>query len=368
MLRVQNLVKKYQAQVGEPVGGVFDVSFEVKQGELFTLLGPSGCGKTTTLRSIAGLETPDSGQITLAGQAIFDGAAEQMIPMYDRDIGMVFQSYAIWPHMSVFENAAYPLRVSRKVKYSREDLQSRVEHVLNMVGLLKYKNRSATQLSGGQQQRLALARALVREPKLLLLDEPLSNLDAQLREQMRAELKRIQSEWGVTTIYVTHDQAEAMAISDRVAVMDQGKLVQLGPPDDIYELPRSEFVAGFIGRTNLFKGTLKTSASAGGKSIVESNIGSIECHFPTQSQAGQPVSFVIRPENVILQTISGVQEQNAIEGRVTSRIYLGEIAEFAIDLDGGHQLLVRAPPGNGIKAGDRIRAYLPPDKTIAIFS
>ena len=368
MLRVQNLVKKYQAQVGEPVGGVFDVSFEVKQGELFTLLGPSGCGKTTTLRSIAGLETPDSGQIALDGKIIFDGAAEQMIPMYDRDIGMVFQSYAIWPHMSVFENAAYPLRVSRKVSYSRDDIQSRVDHVLTMVGLVKYKNRSATQLSGGQQQRLALARALVREPKLLLLDEPLSNLDAQLREHMRAELKRIQGEWGVTTIYVTHDQAEAMAISDRVAVMDQGKLVQLGTPDEIYELPRSEFVAGFIGRTNMFRGTLQSAAAPGSKALVESNIGSIQCHFPAQSHAGQTVSFVIRPENVLLQPASGTKEQNAIEGRVATRVYLGEIAEFAIDLDGGQQLLVRAPPGNGVKAGDRIRAYLPPDKSIAIFS
>ena len=369
MLRVQELVKRYQAQVGEPAGGVFGVSFEVKKGEMFTLLGPSGCGKTTTLRCIAGLETPDTGVIALDGATMFDGASDLIVPMYDRDIGMVFQSYAIWPHMSVFENAAYPLRVSRKVKYLRADITKRVDHVLEMVGLLKFKNRSATQLSGGQQQRLALARALVREPKLLLLDEPLSNLDAQLREQMRSELKRIQLEWGVTTIYVTHDQAEAMAISDRVAVLDHGKIVQLGTPDEIYELPRSEFVANFIGRTNMFRGKLDAGAEAGAFGVVQSEIGPMKCKFPAKSSAGQDIAFVVRPENIELHPASAAQSgANIVEGKVTNRVYLGEVAEYSIDLDGKFQLLVRAPPGNGVNAGDRVKAYLPPEKTIAIFS
>ncbi len=369
MLRVQDLFKRYQAQAGEPAGGVFTVSFEVQKGEMFTLLGPSGCGKTTTLRCIAGLETPDQGVITLDNETIFDGPTDKIVPMYDRDIGMVFQSYAIWPHMTVFENAAYPLRVARKKKYSREDLEKRVDRVLEMVGLLKFKRRSATQLSGGQQQRLALARALVREPKLLLLDEPLSNLDAQLREQMRAELKRIQLEWGVTTIYVTHDQAEAMAISDRIAVLDHGKLVQLGTPDEIYELPRSEFVANFIGRTNMFRGQCVNNAEAGAMGTVRSEIGEVRCHFPARHGAGENVSFVVRPENIELREASvGAMGDNTIEGKVMSRVYLGEIAEYSIDVDGKFQLLVRGAPGNGVKAGDRVRAYLPPEKTIAIFT
>jgi iron(III) transport system ATP-binding protein len=369
MLRLQELYKRYQAQAGEPAGGVFGVSFEVKKGEMFTLLGPSGCGKTTTLRCIAGLEIPDTGAISLDGEVMFDGATDKIVPMYDRDIGMVFQSYAIWPHMSVFENAAYPLRVSRKVKYNRADIDKRVDRVLEMVGLLKFKNRSATQLSGGQQQRLALARALVREPKLLLLDEPLSNLDAQLREQMRTELKRIQAEWGVTTIYVTHDQSEAMAISDRIAVMDHGLMVQLGTPDEIYELPRSEFVANFIGRTNMFRGKCINVAEAGSMGVVDSEIGTVRCRFPAKLAAGEKVSFVVRPENIELSPVSaGKSGDNMVEGKVISRVYLGEIAEYSIDLDGKFQLLVRAAPGIGATTGDRIRAYLPPEKTIAIFS
>ena len=249
MLTVDKLHKQYTSEDGTPGGGVFGASFEVAEGELFTLLGPSGCGKTTTLRSIAGLEKPEGGRVTLAGRAIYDADQGINVAMYERDIGMVFQSYAIWPHMNVYENAAYPLKVTRAHGLNAGQIREKVRGVLALVGLEDYINRPSTQLSGGQQQRLALARALTREPALLLLDEPLSNLDARLREQMRGELKRLQRETGVTAIYVTHDQSEALAISDRIAVMDEGLIMQIGPPKEIYERPTSEFVANFIGTT-----------------------------------------------------------------------------------------------------------------------
>src|SRR5262245_10062096 len=242
MLDVGNLKKQYQGFEGRPGGGVLGVSFSIREGELFTLLGPSGCGKTTTLRAIAGLETPETGRIVLADREIFNSETRTNVAPYDRDIGMVFQSYAIWPHMTVFENAAYPLRVSRARRYKRAEIQEKVMGVLEMVGLAAFAKRPAPQLSGGQQQRLALARAFTREPRLLLLDEPLSNLDALLRDQMRVELKRLQQETGVTAVYVTHDQSEALAISDRIAVMNNGLIAQLGTPKQIYGRPASEFV------------------------------------------------------------------------------------------------------------------------------
>ena len=370
MLSVVELVKRYQTHGSEPAGGVFGVPFEVRAGEMFTLLGPSGCGKTTTLRCIAGLEQPDSGIIALDGQVLCDVAKGIYVPMYDRDIGMVFQSYAIWPHMSVFENAAYPLRVMRRNKPARAEIARRVERVLATVGLAEYQRRSATLLSGGQQQRLALARALVREPKLLLLDEPLSNLDAQLREQMRSELKRIQADSGVTTIYVTHDQAEAMAISDRVAVLDKGRIAQVGTPDEIYDRPRSEFVANFIGRTNLFHGKLQSSVAAGDQGVVLSELGPIRCRFPERASEGKEISFVVRPENVLLLRLDGAGDgrelENMLEGRIAGRVYLGDIAEYTIDLAGDHRLLARAHPGVGLASGDRVRVTLPADRTVAI--
>ena len=365
MLLVKNLVKVYETRTGEPAGGAFDVSFDVAAGELFTLLGPSGGGKTTTLRSIAGLETPDTGVISLDGSAIFDDATGRSVPMYDRDIGMVFQSYAIWPHMSVFENAAYPLRVQRRNRPSREEVEKRVVRVLEMVGLAKYRGRSATQLSGGQQQRLALARALVREPKLLLLDEPLSNLDAQLREQMRAELKRIQSEWGVTTVYVTHDQAEAMAISDRIAVLNMGRLMQIGSAEEIYERPTSEFVASFIGRTNLFSGRLRDDVQKHGFGIVDSPVGPVRCSFRTAASSGDEVKFVTRPENV--RCVSGVDssEENTFDGKLLSRVYLGEIVECTVMVN-GMEVILRGHPSEVIAHDQIVHIQFPADRTIAI--
>ncbi|MFM2129690.1 MAG: hypothetical protein RL477_1236, partial [Pseudomonadota bacterium] len=335
MLEVRDLFKQYTTADGTPGGGVFGATFDIREGELFTLLGPSGCGKTTTLRSIAGLEKPEGGRIALAGTPIYDAGLRLNVPMYERDIGMVFQSYAIWPHMTVFENAAYPLTVGKK-RMGGKEMRDKVMGVLDLVGLKAFAERPAPQLSGGQQQRLALARALCREPALLLLDEPLSNLDAQLREQMRAELKRLQKETGVTAIYVTHDQSEALAISDRIAVMKDGLIMQLGAPREIYGRPTSEFVAQFIGRTNLLHGRLDADTPEGATARLETAIGPVVCTFPAAVKASPRMGIVIRPENVAIAragspAAGALPAENRFEGRVRSETFLGEIAEYEID-------------------------------------
>ena len=242
------------------VHAVDDVSFTIEQGEFFTLLGPSGCGKTTTLRCVAGLERPQSGKIHLRGRAVFDASNRVFVVPNQRNIGMVFQSYAIWPHLTVFNNVAFPLKAAGQ--YNLKSMRDKVARSLDLVGLAGFEERPATQLSGGQQQRVALARALVKEPDLLLLDEPLSNLDTKLRERMRAELKRLQRELGITTLYVTHDQMEGILLSDRIAVMNGGRILQLGKPDEVYERPDSQFVADFMGSTNLLRGTLRKEVGA----------------------------------------------------------------------------------------------------------
>src|SRR5437867_1917113 len=258
MLKVEGLFTEYPNERGQIVRAAQDVSFEVPRGKLFTLLGPSGCGKTTTLRSIAGLEKPISGEIAIDGRVVYSSSKGIFVAPNKRNFGMVFQSYAIWPHMNVFQNVAFPLEVRR---LSRKEIRERVERVLTAVQLDHLVNREATKLSGGQQQRLALARALVMEPQLLLLDEPLSNLDAKLRDAMRTELKRLQRELSLTTVYVTHDQSEALALSHEIAVMNEGRIIQVGTPRQIYEQPHDKFVADFVGTTNFIGGTV-TSVEA----------------------------------------------------------------------------------------------------------
>ena len=371
MLKVDNLRKQYISGDGTPGGGVFGIGFEVAEGELFTLLGPSGCGKTTTLRSIAGLEEPDTGLISLAGRDIFNSESGFSLPMHERDIGMVFQSYAIWPHMNVFDNAAYPLVVSRKKRFSKKAIEEKVTHILEMVGMGEFIRRPSTQLSGGQQQRLALARALTREPGLLLLDEPLSNLDALLREQMRVELKRLQQESGVTSIYVTHDQSEALAISDRIAVMNEGHIMQVGTPTEIYDRPASRFVANFIGKTNLIQGELAGDAAPDSYGKVQTGLGAFKCFFPVSATGRQKIVFVVRPEKILLAgaetpDAASVPEDNRVKGVVQSEVYLGEIVEFTIGLDDGNDLIVRIPPGKDIATGDEVIAHFPPENTIAL--
>jgi iron(III) transport system ATP-binding protein len=365
VLRVENLRKQYVSFEGKPGGGVLGVGFQIAEGELFTLLGPSGCGKTTTLRSVAGLETPDTGIIRIAGREMFNSDTGINVALYDRDIGMVFQSYAIWPHMTVFENAAYPLRVSRTHRHAEQDIEKKVMAVLDMVGLGGFAKRPATQLSGGQQQRLALARAFTREPRLLLLDEPLSNLDAQLREQMRVELKRLQQETGVTAVYVTHDQAEALAISDRIAVMNEGKIVQVGAPKEIYGRPASEFVANFIGRTNLLKGVLTRDTVAEAVGPVKTEMGELLCFFPNACTAGKPISLVVRPEHIALANGAGVRgDANRLSGQVTRETYLGEIVEYLVTVGGG-EILVRTPFGGAAK-GEAVDLIFSAEQTVAL--
>src|SRR5438874_6525571 len=247
-LEVRNLVKIFGK-----LTAVDDVSFKVEQGEVVTLLGPSGCGKTTTLRMVAGFEKPDAGEVEIAGRVVVATNRRINVPPERRDIGMVFQSYAIWPHMTVFENVAFPLSVRRA---NRQEIKRRVEETLELVGLANFSDRPAILLSGGQQQRVSLARALVYSPSILLLDEPLSNLDAKLRNQMRVELKSLQERVSVSVLFVTHDQIEAMSLSTKLAVMNQGKIEQLGTPQEVYEQPATPFVEDFIGRVLRFSGTV----------------------------------------------------------------------------------------------------------------
>ena len=332
MLTIRNLAKSYGATRAEKRGRVHavdDISFEVTDGELFTLLGPSGCGKTTTLRCIAGLEMPDEGEIAIDGRVLFSAERGVRMPPNERRLGMVFQSYAIWPHMNVFENVAFPLRVlPRGQRPRKRALSERVERVLSVVRLDHLASRQATDLSGGQQQRLALARALVLEPPLLLLDEPLSNLDAKLREEMRFELKRLQRELGITGLYVTHDQVEALAMSNRVAVMRDGKIEQIGHPRSVYEQPESRFVADFIGTSNFIDGTVERCED--GVYVVQTDGGVLRIPSDKHYEVGQAVIVAARPEHIELATNLNGIGPNVWRGRVEARAFLGEVVDHVV--------------------------------------
>src|SRR5215471_18252234 len=291
-LEVTGLCKDYHANSGlQRV--VRDVSFTIEAGHFYSLLGPSGCGKTTTLRCVAGLERSDGGEIRLAG-AVLSGPRRH-VPPERRDLGMVFQNYAIWPHLTVFENVAFPLRVARP-RIARTQIARRVEETLALVQLSELAGRPAVAMSGGQQQRLALARALVRRPRLLLLDEPLSNLDAKLRDAMRGELRNLQGKLGITTLYVTHDQTEAMSMSDRVAVMHDGQLLQEGTPQEIYHQPATRFVADFVGRANLVPGTVAERLADGG--ILVRALGVVLRIPAGGADPGEKVTLSLRPQSL----------------------------------------------------------------------
>jgi iron(III) transport system ATP-binding protein len=342
LLAVSDLVKTYPGARQEKqkrVLAVDNVSLEVDEGELFTLLGPSGCGKTTTLRSIAGLETPDKGTISVAGRVLFSSEQRVRVPANDRGLGMVFQSYAIWPHMNVFDNVAFPLQVlPRGKRPSRSEVRERVERVLAVVKLDQLASRDATALSGGQQQRLALARALVMEPALLLLDEPLSNLDAKLREDMRFELKRLQRELGLTCVYVTHDQTEALAMSNHVAVMRDGKVEQVGRPREIYEAPRTRFVADFIGTSNFIDGIVEETRPGG--YLVRTDQGRLEVPSELHHAPGDAVVVSARPEHIALSAERNGTGPNRWSGRVGARAFLGEVVDHVVAV-GGTEIRVR---------------------------
>ena len=364
MLDVRNLIKQFSVRDAPSVHAVDDVSFTVEQGEFFTLLGPSGCGKTTTLRCVAGLERPQSGTIHLRGRAVFDASERVFVAPNRRNIGMVFQSYAIWPHLTVFNNVAFPLKAAGQ--RNLRALRDKVERALNLVGLGGFEERPATQLSGGQQQRVALARALVKEPDLLLLDEPLSNLDTKLRERMRSELKRLQRELGITTLYVTHDQMEGILLSDRIAVMKSGRILQLGKPDDVYQRPNDEFVADFMGSTNLLSGILRSEVHAPAIAVVETDIGPIFCSFAARVAAGSQVIISVRPENIKVARETRPDEHNWFEGRVKERSYYMGMVEYTIDVRGCELRARSAADGAELNGDGTVRLRLAAEKCVAI--
>ena len=349
------------------VFAVNDVSLEVGEGEMFTLLGPSGCGKTTTLRSIAGLERPDSGSIVVADRPLFEGGAGRStnVPANQRGLGMVFQSYAIWPHMTVFDNVAFPLQVrKRAIRPGKREIQERVAKVLETMELGHLADRQATKLSGGQQQRLALARAVVIEPPLMLLDEPLSNLDAKLRESLRYELKRLQRDLGITSIYVTHDQIEALALSTTIAVMKEGNVLQIGRPRDVYETPNCKFVAEFIGTSNFLPGTV--SGRDGEKVDVDTEAGRVRLETAVKTRAGEAVIAAVRPESLeISRTGWDGKRPNEWTGTVTNRAFLGDAVDHIVQV-GRTTLRVRGNPSVSIEPGSAVFLSTDPDKVTLV--
>lgn len=352
VLKVENLSKRF----GQ-VQAIADISFEVQDGEVLSLLGPSGCGKTTTLRCLAGFEMPDSGKIYLGTREISTLTPEQ------RGIGMVFQNYALWPHMTVYGNLAFGLQIR---KIGREEIDKRIKTVLNLVRLSGYEDRYPRQLSGGQQQRIAMARALVIEPDIMLLDEPLSNLDAQLREEMRFEFIELQRKLGITAIYVTHDQAEAMVISDKIIILNQGKVVQMGTPQEIYTNPQNRFVAGFIAVTSFIEGTVNTLDKED-QVFIKTDDNILIKGFKSGLQVGDKVSIALRINAIrfIAEDREQKDRTNIFEGKILQASYLGDIVDYRIKIG---KWLVRTDSSAKInyQVGDQVRVYLPPEELIII--
>ena len=360
-LSIQSLSKIFAGK-DKNVKALDDVSLEVREGDLFTLLGPSGCGKTTTLRCIAGFEKPTSGEIDFLGRDYTS------IPPFRRNIGMVFQSYALFPHMSIFDNVAYGLKIR---KTSPEEIKDRVNSMIDLVGLVDVQKRKPSELSGGQQQRIALARALVYDPQLLLLDEPLSNLDAKLRVYMREEIRRIQQQAKVTTIYVTHDQEEALAISDQIAVMHDGKVSQIGTPDEIYENPNSIPVADFIGHANFLQCSI-ISESNGSRVIAFPSDEKISLDFSSNEHHGLSNSegvLFVRPERIEITPQSDTP--NSLKGTVKHILYLGSLVRYFIEIfeqEVSQEVLVdQNRRVKGIQVGNKI-AIIFDGKDVKIFS
>ena len=350
-LKVEQLRKQFA--VGRPA--VDHMSFDVGIGEIVVLLGPSGCGKTTTLRCVAGLEHPTAGTISIGGVVVSAPDGGIHMPPRLRDIGMVFQSYAVWPHMTVKQNVAYPLRQRR---VARGEGDRKVAEVLELVGLAEYVERPVTQLSGGQMQRVALARSLVYQPQLLLLDEPLSNLDAKLRLRLRDDLRRIIKQTGVTALYVTHDQAEAVVLGDRIGVMRDGKLLQLAPPHEIYNRPANLFVANFTGASNLLSGRVLERAGEFG--IVEAGAGErLTAWLPSGVRLGEPVNIAVRPENVRLG-VNGSAEPNTFVARITGQRYQGTQTIYEIALFGAKLDALELGTAARFSVGGDVNVALPP--------
>jgi iron(III) transport system ATP-binding protein len=359
-LVVEDLHMTYKA-TGGLVQAVRGVSFTVQPGEFYTLLGASGCGKTTVLRCIAGLEAPERGRIAIGNTVVYSHAEHIAEPPYRRDIGMVFQSYAIWPHLTVFDNVAFPL-VSGRRRCSRQQVQERTRRALCLVQLEELASRPAPLLSGGQQQRVALARALVAEPAVLLLDEPLSNLDAKLRAEMRFEIKSLVKSLGVTTLYVTHDQTEALTMSDRVAVMQAGVFVEEAAPRDIYLRPQAAFTATFLGETNLIAGQIIGRATADGMWRVKTPHGPLICPAGDWPAGPDSVWIACRPEGLLI-TATAPQGENVLTGRITSAIFAGDQITYRLAI--GEQVLqAKSAPFHSFHEGDQVFVQLPPERCL----
>jgi iron(III) transport system ATP-binding protein len=354
MLKVQDLRMKYRTDEGE-VEAVRGLSLNVERGQFYTLLGPSGCGKTSTLRCIAGLETPTSGLIEIDSTVVYASSSHILVPPHRRNIGMVFQSYAIWPHMTVFDNVAFPL-VHGVRKQPRKVVEEKVMRALSLVQLDHLAKRPAPMLSGGQQQRVALARAIASEPAVLLLDEPLSNLDAKLREDMRHEIKTLVRRLGTTTLYVTHDQLEALSMSDRVALVNEGVIVQEGAPRDVYLRPADSFAANFLGRTNLLEGHVADTASG----TVETRWGTLRVVLPVTAVRGSEVTVGFRPESVVLSE-GGPTAGDGLIGKVAAASFVGDAVEYQIEL-GGRTVRAKGQPFVVLDEGKDVLVRVPPER------
>jgi ABC-type Fe3+/spermidine/putrescine transport system ATPase subunit len=348
---------------GSTVKAVDTLDLHIGHGELVSLLGPSGCGKTTTLRLVAGFFEPDAGEIRVDGKVISSPAL--LVPPERRDMSMIFQSYAIWPHMTVYQNVAYGLKFHG---VTRAEAERKVRQMLGVVKLDHLADRYPGELSGGQQQRVALARALVVEPKILLLDEPLSNLDANLREEMRFEIRRLHDEFKITSIYVTHDQSEAMVIADRVCVMNQGRIEQLDTPQEIFDYPRTRFVAEFIGKTNILAGRME-----GGNRVALADGLKLTVAQAANSSTNHDTFVCIRPHNILLmgseldaREMAG-KGYNLFAGVIQRRIYFGDAIDYMVELPSAPLILrVVAPPSHRYEIGQKVFALAHPDQCILV--
>ena len=351
---IDNVTKRFGK-----MAAVSEVNLSIQEGELFTLLGPSGCGKTTLLRLVAGFYAPDEGEIR------FDGKRINEVPPSERGIGMVFQNFALWPHMTVADNVSYGLKLRR---IGQAEIADRVAGVFEKVKMTGLGDRYPGQLSGGQQQRVALARALVLNPKILLLDEPLSNLDAKIRVQVRQEIRKLQKELGITTMYVTHDQEEALTLSDRIAVFNQGKVFQVGLPKDLYERPANRFVADFIGINNLIDGTVEAVGQQERRLKVKTAVGELSALFDERAQVGDRCVLCIRPENAALEG-QAAPGRNLVEGRITFAAYLGNSLRYDVELAPGliFKVDIRDPWHHELlPTGSAVAVSFPVSSTVAI--
>jgi iron(III) transport system ATP-binding protein len=351
-IRIRGVSKHYVSE-GKTIKALDEVNLTIPARKIFTLLGPSGCGKTTLLRCIVGLEMPDTGEISIGDELVWSREKGISVPPEKRGLGMVFQTYAIWPHMTVFDNVGYPLQVRGA---PREEVRERVAKALEFVQLSGFEGRPATKLSGGQQQRVALARALVAEPRVILFDEPLSNLDAKLREETRKELRAFLEKLQITAVYVTHDRVEALALSDMIAVMRSGRIIEIGTPAKIYFDADDRFVADFIGRANLVNGRVR--GEEGGLTVVDCPLGAIACQrrdFP----AGGEATLCIRPEFIHVARGEAQAGRNVVNGRIETLVFVGEHYETEIRV-GDNTLLARVDPDAKFGVGEAVNFTLDP--------